>query len=216
MSTDAPRRAREAPATRARKSPAERAAEIAAAARAIALDEGLHALTLRAVADRVGVTAPLVAHYRPSMDVLVAETFRAIVADELAEVGAHVRARLERDRLTGLRTLLLTLLDGGRDDVTAVWVDGWSLSRRNPLLAEAVRDQTAAWHATLASLVLAAADIGVLSSAQADRVAAQLLAMVDGLNTHAMIGFRPGAANVDLIARGLEHELRLAPGSLAG
>lgn len=208
MSTDAPKRAR--------KTPAERAAEISAAARAIALGDGLHALTLRAVADRVGVTAPLVAHYQPSMDVLVAETFRAIVADELAEVGAHVRAHIGRDRVAGLRILLLTLLDGGRDDVTAVWVDGWSLSRRNPLLAAAVRDQTAAWHSTLAALVLAAADLGVLSNAQADRVAAQLLAMVDGLNTHAMIGFRPGTANVALIARTLEHELRLTAGTLAG
>lgn len=216
MSTDAPRRAREAPAVRARKSAAERAAEIAAAARAIALDEGLHALTLRAVADRVGVTAPLVAHYRPSMDALVAETFRAIVADELAEVGAHVRARLERDRLAGLRTLLLTLLDGGRDDVTAVWVDGWSLSRRNALLADAVRAQTAAWHDLLASLLLSAADREVLSTTDADRVAAQLLAMVDGLNTHALIGISPGPANVALIARALEHELRLPAGALSG
>lgn len=208
MSTDVPRRAR--------KTPAERAAEIAAAARQIALEEGLHALTLRAVADRVGVTAPLVAHYQPSMDALVAETFRAIVADELAEVGAHVRAHLERDRVTGLRILLLTLLDGGRDDVTAVWVDGWSLSRRNRLLAEAVREQTEAWHGLLASLVLAAVDLGTLSNAEADRIAAQLLAMVDGLNTHAMIGFRPGPANVALIARTLEHELGLPAGVLAG
>ena len=207
MSTDAPKRAR--------KSAAERAAEIAAAARAIALGDGLHALTLRAVADRVGVTAPLVAHYQPSMDALVAETFRAIVADELTEVAAHVRAHIERDRVAGLRALLLTLLAGGRDDVTAVWVDGWSLSRRNPLLAEAVREQTEAWHALLASLVLASVDLGALSNAEADRAAAQLLAMVDGLNTHAMIGFRSGTANVALIARALESELRLAPGSLA-
>jgi AcrR family transcriptional regulator len=70
-----------------RKAPEERRAEIDAASRGLALSEGLSAVTLRGVAARAGVTPALVAHYRPNMDELVAETFRAIVAAELREVA---------------------------------------------------------------------------------------------------------------------------------
>nr|WP_253257413.1 TetR family transcriptional regulator [Arthrobacter sp. Hiyo1] len=48
----------------ARKTPAERAAEIAEAAKEIALEQGLSAITLRNVAARVGVASGLVAHYQ--------------------------------------------------------------------------------------------------------------------------------------------------------
>ena len=57
----------------ARKSPAERSAEIAEAARLLALEQGLTAVTLRAIAARAGVAPALVAHYQPSMDALVAD-----------------------------------------------------------------------------------------------------------------------------------------------
>ena len=61
-----------------RKSPAERSAEIADAARQVALEHGLAAVTLRSIAARVGVAPALVAHYQPNMDALVASTFGTI------------------------------------------------------------------------------------------------------------------------------------------
>ena len=75
---------------RGRKSPAERRAEITATAREIALADGLDALTLRAVAGRMGVASGLVAHYEPSMDELVAATFGDLVSQELADVVALI------------------------------------------------------------------------------------------------------------------------------
>ena len=76
----------------ARKSPAERAAEIADAAHELALEQGLSAVTLRAVAARIDVAPALVAHYEPDMQALIASTFASIVAAELAEVDALVAA----------------------------------------------------------------------------------------------------------------------------
>jgi len=127
----------------ARRPPAERRAELASAARALALDEGLAAVTLRAVAARAAVTPALVAHYHESMEALVAETFTSIVAAEIAELRGLLAAA--PSPAAGLATLLRTLLDGSRDDVTVVWVEAWALGRRNPVLGAAVRDQMDAW-----------------------------------------------------------------------
>src|SRR5690242_10635399 len=100
------------PSTPTRRSAAERVAQIAVAARSIALEAGLDAVTLRAVATEVGVAPALVAHYVPSMDELVADTFAAVVGDELAEVAelAH-RASAPVEALSAV---LASLLDDGR------------------------------------------------------------------------------------------------------
>ncbi|MBW8872773.1 MAG: TetR family transcriptional regulator C-terminal domain-containing protein, partial [Leifsonia sp.] len=161
----------------ARRPPAERRAELAIAARDVALADGLAAVTLRAVAGRAGVAPALVAHYHPAMDELVASAFTSVVAAELEEVRTLLAAAdgpLER-----LAALLRTLLDGTRDDVTLVWVEAWALGRRNEALAAAVRDQMDAWQA----LILSVVDEGVASGAfHADdpaQAAWQLLGMID-------------------------------------
>ena len=120
---------------RTRKSPDERRDEIAAAAVALALEQGLIAVTLRGIAARIGVASGLVAHYAPSMDDLVAATFSSIVAAELDDVRALVSA--EPDPVCRITRLIDTLLDGARDDVTLVWVQGWASDRaasRSPRL----------------------------------------------------------------------------------
>ena len=60
-------------------------------ATALALEEGLAGVTMRAVASRIGVAPALVAHYEPNMDELVTSTFRAIVGGELDELGVPMR-----------------------------------------------------------------------------------------------------------------------------
>lgn len=194
-----------------RTSPAERAAQIASAAKAVALEEGLHALTLRAVAARAGVASSLVAHYAPSMEELVADTFTSIVASELAEVRAHASA--VRAPSVRLRALLETLVDGSRDDVTGVWVDAWSIARRSPALAAAVRAQMTAWHAAIVDALRPAAPAS-MHDRELDRIAAHILAMVDGLNAHELVDYRPSGPGLSLVARTIERELDLAAGSI--
>ena len=197
----------------ARKSAEERLAEIAAAARSLALEDGLTALTQRAVAERAGVAASLVAHYHPSMEVLVTDTFRSIVGGELVEVFGHVA--VQRDPVRALRILIVALLDGGRNDINLVWIDAFSMARRLPLLGAEVLRQTQAWHDRFADVLTRTAAVDPpLTEEAADRLASQFLAMIDGLDTHALIGHRLGRVNVDLIARALEPELGLARGAL--
>ncbi|GAB3411975.1 hypothetical protein GCM10027515_33860 [Schumannella luteola] len=177
-------------APRTRKSPAERRAEIERAARELALEQGLAALTLRAVAARVGVASGLVSHYIDGMDELVAATFAAIVADELDDVTALLGAEPAPSWRIG--ALIDTVLDGGRDDVTLVWVQGWALGTGNAALAAAVREQMDAWQAMIAGVIsdgIAQGSFGLAASASgdADAVAWQLLALIDGLNAHSLV-----------------------------
>lgn len=196
-----------------RKAPEERRAEIVEAARGLALDEGLAAVTLRGVAARAGVTPALVAHYRPNMDELVAETFRTIVAAELNEVaGPRSDGDADVSATVRLGALVRTLLDGSRDDVTLVWVEAWALGRRNETLGAAVREQMDAWQTVLHDLIAAGAAAGEFDVEDPSAVAWQLLGMIDGLNAQALV--RWGEGRRVLLTHALEGMLGVERGSL--
>ncbi|MBN9630081.1 MAG: TetR family transcriptional regulator C-terminal domain-containing protein [Actinobacteria bacterium] len=196
----------------ARKPPAERRAELAAAARAVALDEGLAAVTLRAVAARAGVTPALVAHYHESMDGLVAETFVSVVAAELDELRALLAA--ERDPVARLAGLVSTLLDGSRDDVTVIWVEAYALGRRNAELGAAVRDQMDAWSDVIEDVIEGGVVSGDFRTEDPRAAAWQLLGMIDGLNAQALVRWGGAAERGPLLAHALEGMLGLGRGVL--
>ncbi|WP_214465630.1 TetR/AcrR family transcriptional regulator [Microbacterium flavescens] len=201
------------PSTPTRRSAAERVAQIADAARAIAIESGLSAVTLRAVASEVGVAPALVAHYAPSMDDLVADTFAAVVGDELAEVIALAADRgSAADALSGV---LASLLDDGRAEVTLIWVQSWSLGRRNDALAARVREQMDAWRVFLGGILERGRAAGEFRCADPDAIAAQTLGMVDGLNAHSLVAWQDASERVRLLLRSIEALLDLPPGALA-
>lgn len=187
-------------------------AEIAEAAREIALEQGLSAITLRNVAARVGVASGLVAHYHPQVDTLVADTFTTIVAAETEEV-AGMLSRLS-DPLGRLGTLLDTLMDGSRLEVTAVWVEAWTLGRRNEALAACVREQMDAWQAVLQGVVEAGIAAGEFETSDAASVAWQILGMIDGLNAQALVRWHGVSDRGTHLARAVEGMVGAVRGSL--
>ncbi|WP_353826516.1 TetR/AcrR family transcriptional regulator [Agromyces sp. SYSU T0242] len=198
----------------ARKSPAERSAEIVEAARLLALEQGLMAVTLRAIAARAGVTPALVAHYQPSMETLVADTFASIVAEELDELGgllAHLPGPAAR-----LGTLLDTLLDGTRDDVTIVWVEAWALGRRNEALAASVRAQMDAWQELVRGVIEEGVEHAGFRTPDTGAAAWQLLGMIDGLNAQALVRWGDASDRGSLVHGAVEGMLGLERGALVG
>ena len=190
-----------------RRPPAERRAELSAAARDVALADGLAAVTLRGVAARAGVAPALVAHYHPAMDELVASAFRAVVAAELDEVRgllAPVDGATAR-----LAALLRTLLDGTREDVTLVWVEAWALGRRNEALAAAVRGEMDAWQALILSVIEDGVATGEFRPDDPAQAAWQLLGMIDGLNAQALVRWGAGGERGPALARAVEGMLGL-------
>ena len=167
-----------------RKPPAERSAEIVEAARTLALDEGLAAVTLRAVAGRASVTSALIAHYEPSMDALVARTFSAIVSAEIAEISELTAGMKPREQL---RLVLDTLLDGSRADVTVIWVEAWTLGRRNELLAASVREQMDAWQGVLLGILESGVAAGEFTIDDLPATAWLLLGLIDGFTAQSLV-----------------------------
>ena len=195
-----------------RRPPEVRAAEIRDAARAIALDGGLNAVTLRSIATRVGVTPALVAHYEPNMDALLASTFTSVVRSELAEVSERLAD--EPTPTDALRQLITTLLEPARQETTAIWLDAWSLGRRNDVISDAVRLEMDAWQDFVVAIVQAGIDSGEFATTEPDAVAWQLVGMIDGLNAQSLVRYRDSQSRSRLLSHAMEQGLGLATGRL--
>ncbi|MDY7526376.1 MULTISPECIES: TetR/AcrR family transcriptional regulator [unclassified Cryobacterium] len=201
------------PSRAKRKSRAERAAEIGRTAREIARYDGLDAITLRAIALRIGVTSALVSHYQPSMEGLVASTFGSIVSAELAEVQRELAAM--PSAVEALRALIRDLLGPERSTVTSLWLDAWSVARRNAALAREVAVQMDAWQEFLVSVLNRGCARGEFAVADPGALAWQLLAIIDGLDAHAVMHHGDARDQRDLVRTIAEHELGLPTGTLA-
>ncbi len=196
---------------RTRKTPHERSAEIVAAATGLAREAGLGALTQRAVAQRAGVATGLVAHYQ-GMEDLVAQVYRGLVDVELREVAATLAG--ESDPAARLRLLIDTLVAGDRDDLTVVWVEGWAMARRSPVLAEAVRAEMARWQDLVQDLIADGCRTGAFATREPGEVAWQLLGMIDGINAQSLARGADASAFAGRVARAAEALVEAEPGAL--
>ncbi|MBH0130025.1 TetR/AcrR family transcriptional regulator [Salinibacterium sp. NK8237] len=191
--------------TTRRRNPAERALEVREAAQTIALTRGLAAISLRNLATHCGVTAPLIAHYEPNMDALVASTFTAIAEKEIAEVTLHALAPV--GPLDQFRALLSALADPARDNVGEVWCDAWSLGRKNEPLAEAARHSMDSWHALAIDIIRAGQDAGEFAAIAPERAALVLFALVDATASYQLVDFRSRETRDALVRETLEDML---------
>lgn len=201
------------PRVRTRLSPQQRSAEIRDAATAVAREQGLAAVTLRAVAQRAGVAPGLVAHYWPTMDELVAHAFAQLVAAELDDVRGQVEA--VADPPGRLAVLFAAVLDAAHDEVALAWVDAWSRGRGNRALAAAIDAQMSAWQQLIAGIIEAGRHAGSFRTDDPDAVAWQLLAMIDGLSAHALARDTDGAQFVLRLAQASEVLVAAEPGTVA-
>jgi AcrR family transcriptional regulator len=179
--------------------------ELVEAAVAVAFDEGLRALSAATVAARADTTARVVLHHRPDMSAFVAEVFQRIVGAELAEVKRVVLAHPAPP--VQLSALLETLALPVRMDVDAVWLESWSLGRRNPALGAAVRAEEGAWHAFVAAVIRRGVRSADFLPADPDTVAHLLLAVIDGVNAYSLVGYHSEIDRMRLLTAVVRSEL---------
>ncbi|QYH35257.1 TetR/AcrR family transcriptional regulator [Salinibacterium sp. M195] len=199
--------------TARRRNATERASEIRDAAATIALTRGLAAISLRNLAAHCGVTSPLIAHYEPNMETLVATTFSAIAEKEIGEVARH--AHTPTEPLDQIRALIEAIADPARDNVGEVWTDAWSLGRRNESLAEAARQSMDSWHALAIGIIRAGQDAGQFAPVNPERAALVLFALVDATSAYQLVNFRSRETREALVRETLDDmlDVQLAPKS---
>ncbi len=168
-----------------RKLPAERHGELLAKAVELAAAEGLSAVTLRRVAADLSVTPGLVSHYFSSAEQLITAAFRSAAVADLAEARSRVDAA--PTALAKMDALMDYVLDDSSDDAGALWLDAWSLGRRNPALATEANDLTDEWLICIADIVRAGMRDGEFVVDDVSVAARRLLTMIDGLGAQKVI-----------------------------
>ncbi len=123
-------------ATRTRKAPTERRQQILDRAAEIAVAHGLESVTLRAVAEPLGVQPSLVHHYFSSSEALVIAAFERAISIERTTLFASEGAPTRR-----LATMIRRVESGDAIDLARFWLNARNLSRFRPELARAVAEQ---------------------------------------------------------------------------
>ncbi|WGW12303.1 TetR family transcriptional regulator C-terminal domain-containing protein [Saxibacter everestensis] len=183
------------------------------AAREVAVDSGLVALTLKSVGAQADVASSLVAHYFPTMNDLVIETFKSLVEEELStlqQLQSNEQSELER-----MKTLVGWLLGDARIEVTAVWLDALILGRRNNDLAAEVRSQLDNWQMAVSGSIRRGIESGEFECKNPDVVAAHILCLIDGLNAHSLVEYEDSPGLGNFLRQLVEIELLLPTGSLS-
>ncbi len=171
-------------------------------------------MTLRSVAEALGVVGSLVSHYFPSVDDLLAEAFAGAAALERDTIFEAVDAA--ESPLAGLRVLLRRLVDDERDEISTLWIDAWHAGRRRPALHAEVGGQTEAWNTRVERLLADGVQAGQLEAEDPRASAARIMAVVDGLTVQAVIRGTIDYVSVEALVYAVaESELGLLPGTLA-
>jgi AcrR family transcriptional regulator len=168
-----------------RKLPAERHGELLAKAVEISAAEGLSAVTLRRVATDLGVTPGLVSHYFSSAEQLITAAFQTAAVADLDDARSRVAAAATPT--AKMDALMDYVLDESSEDASALWLDAWSLGRRNVALAAEANTLTDEWLVCLADIVRLGVGSGEFHVADADVAARRLLTMIDGLGAQMVV-----------------------------
>jgi AcrR family transcriptional regulator len=92
------------------------------------------------------------------------------------------------DTPTGKMDALMDyVLDVSSEDASALWLDAWSLGRRNDPLAAAANALTNEWLECIADIVRSGVAAGEFLVADAGVAARRLLTMIDGLGAQMVV-----------------------------
>lgn len=192
-----------------RKQPDERRAEIIAEAAEIALANGLERVTLRAVAEVLGVRPGLITHYFAAED-LVVEAFVAAVSGERERLLPAEGAPMHR-----MAVLVARAQSEEARDLARLWLNARHLSRFRPGLAASLEDQEALDRERLTALIAEGRDAGVFPVDDAFAACVRILIAVDGFGAYVN---NTGSFDVDayanFVADTADWALMLPPGTM--
>lgn len=150
-------------------------------------EDGLAALTMSALAERLGTSGGHILYYFGSKDRLLLAALRwsesALAEERRALLGRRTAAERKLDDF-----LRLYLPRGPRDPRWTLWIELWARTPGNPELQEAQRELDDDWQRDLEALLTAGAARGRFAPLDAPARASELLALLDGLSTRVVLG----------------------------
>ncbi|MEU4266801.1 TetR/AcrR family transcriptional regulator [Streptomyces sp. NPDC026092] len=159
-------------------------------------EDGLAALTMSALAERLGTSGGHILYYFGSKDLLLLAVLRWSEAALAEERRALLARRLTAERKLDL-FLRLYLPHGPRDPRWMLWIELWARIPANEALREAQRDLDRGWQEDLEALLTKGVTQSRFAPMDTDEVAArasELLALLDGLSTRVVLGEQSGPA----------------------
>nr|WP_133541909.1 TetR/AcrR family transcriptional regulator [Microbacterium sp. BK668] len=160
---------------RVRKRPEERREEILSHAAAIALDEGLERITLRAVAERLGVRPGLITHYFPAAEDLVIEAFARAAVLEREQFFPTAGSPIER-----LAHFIGRVQGGASTGLARLWLNARHLSRFSPALEAELQEQDRLDRERLIAIIEDGRSSGDFPAGDAETACTRILIAVDG------------------------------------
>ncbi|KOG29309.1 TetR family transcriptional regulator [Streptomyces resistomycificus] len=162
-----------------RLSVAERREELLRAAIEQIEARGVAAVRIADVASVLGVSNALVLYHFSTKEKLVAAAFTYAAEDDLA----HLRKLLGR-RTTALRRLRAAVrwyAPTGQAKGWRLWIEGWAVALREPVLQEVTRDLDRQWKAALTEVIAEGVAAGEFHCPDPNGTALRLTALLDGL-----------------------------------
>ncbi|MFG2773041.1 TetR/AcrR family transcriptional regulator [Streptomyces sp. NPDC048350] len=153
-------------------------------------ENGLAALTMSALAERLGTSGGHILYYFGSKDLLLLAALRWSEAALTEERRALLGRRLTAERKLDL-FLRLYLPQGPRDPRWMLWIELWARTQGNDTLREAQQELDRGWQEDLEALLakgVAQSRFAPMDAAEVTERASELLALLDGLSTRMALG----------------------------
>ncbi|MFG2893444.1 TetR/AcrR family transcriptional regulator [Streptomyces sp. NPDC048248] len=152
-------------------------------------EKGLAALTMSALAERLGTSGGHILYYFGSKDLLLLEALRWSEAALTGERRDLLTRRLAAERKLDL-FLQLYLPRGPRDARWMLWIELWARTPSNESLHQAQEEMDQGWQDDLENLLAKGVDRGRFAPMDVPARAGELLALLDGLSTRVVLGQR--------------------------
>lgn len=159
---------------------------LAEAVAAIA-EDGLAALTMAGLAERLGTSGGHILYYFGSKDQLLLAALRwseeRLAAERAELLARRVRAPRKLDLF-----FALYLPDGPRDPRWMLWLELWARTAGNDELRHAQEEIDRGWQADLERVLGSGAERGAWVVEEVATAASDLLALLEGLSTRVVLG----------------------------
>ncbi|MEU5217135.1 TetR/AcrR family transcriptional regulator [Streptomyces sp. NPDC020807] len=154
-------------------------------------EDGLAALTMSALAERLGTSGGHILYYFGSKDLLLLAALRWSETALAEERRALLARRITAERKLDL-FLRLYLPRGPRDPRWTLWIELWARTPGNAELRTAQAELDRGWQEDLEEVLTAGVTRRRFAPLDAPARASELLALLDGLSTRVVLGQESG------------------------